>query len=97
MMIFYFHNVKHVYEIQKKKTFWKRQQNLTLQASIIDLSQEDKLLQNLNYASNSLSTLYVGNKQAYLKKKWENFVYPSKGKSPQFPYDGKNANLGKNR
>jgi hypothetical protein len=43
------------------------------------LSQED------NCASNSLSTLYVGNKQAYLKRKWGDFVYPSKGRSPQFP------------
>jgi len=50
-------------------TFWKRQKNLTLHAPIIDLSQEDKLLHNLNYSLNSLSTLYVGNKQAYLKRK----------------------------
>lgn len=37
---------------KKNITFWKRQQKLTLQASIIDLSQEDKLLHNLNYSSN---------------------------------------------
>ncbi len=50
-----------------------------LTSSIIDLSQKDKLLHNLNYSSKSLSTLYVGNKQAYLKRKWGNFVYPPKG------------------
>ncbi len=38
-------------------TFWKRQQNLTLQASIIDLSQEDKLLHNLNYPSNYMQEI----------------------------------------
>lgn len=62
---------------EKIITFWKRQQNLTLQASLIDLSQENKLLHNLNGASNSLSTLYVGNKQAYVNESREIlFIHP---------------------
>jgi hypothetical protein len=64
---------------KKYITSWKREQNLTLQTSIIDLSQEDNLLHNLNCASNSLSTLYVGNKHAYLKRKWGIFFIHPKG------------------
>jgi hypothetical protein len=70
--------VKHVYEFQKNYYFLEKATKFDLTSSIIDLSQEDKLLRNLNYSRNSLSTLYVGNKQAYLKRKWGNFVYPSK-------------------
>lgn len=77
MMIFCFHNVKHVYEFQKNYYFLEKATKFDLTSSIIDLLQEDNFLRNLNYSKNSLSTLYVGINKPTLKENGEIlFIHP---------------------
>jgi hypothetical protein len=52
-------------------------------------------MQNLNSTSNSLSVLYVRNKQTYPKNKGVKFISFDKGKPPSFSFVGKNGILSK--